>query len=423
MRTRAWIAMILVVSVVSLGVFAGPFLGRWSNAFTFVDVGSGLTFRDFESIFEFDYVFGDLRGTSFSEFYLPGFLWQGFGLTGSLGAFGVQADLLFCPLIQDFLYAQSIVGLSIGGVDIGWYWAQLSDAVLGGPADGGALRFSGSLVSFDIVSITEFSARIKDEDFDGIQIVHAATGLSKSYATFPISLPQTGSSRNAWTGEKLTISGFQFGCIENISATLYMSCASGFEWVRYEIEGIGSGLSWLDFAVGITFTLQTKSVIANPRLLLGESTCIDAYLDARGYADAPTSVTAITLYGFGLTHSWNGVTVKELTVLDPSRYMITTPEYGSMIASIAEVVYNGYDYYPDYWELFSIEVNQDGCCGGLTSFSANTYFDESANTLFDWAMTHVEGKFAISSKLVLTGLIEVDTMGLDQLGVGFELIW
>jgi len=216
--------------------------------------------------------------------------------------------------------------------------------------------------------------------------------------------------------------------VNDITTTLYVTCA-GFDFIKFELEGIDVGLSWLRFDVELTFKLQTKSVVLTPTLVLGERFCIDTYLEVLTGAPentlygAFTSITGIGLYGLGFSYTWNGVTVKELTVLNTGRYAITTPEYGSVIEEIAEAVEEGHEFYPDYWELFCVEVTQDGCCGGITRLFANTYFKKDANTLFGWGMTHVEAEFAINPRLLLTAMVQVDTSGLDHVGCGVKLSW
>jgi len=429
MTTRILIAATMAAVVFGLTLLAGPFSGSFTTELL-LDPDPNLAFQSLDFIFTLNYAFGSFLSTSESEFYLLGYIWQGFGLTGGLGAFDVQADLLFGPSTADFIYAQEIITASIAGVQLGFYWATLSDAVLGGPANGAVLRLAGSVGGCDIVSVTELGARIRDDEFDGITIVHVDTGLSKSYVTNPIVATQTGPACvSGFTGEKVTISGISFGCIEDLTTTLYVSCLSGFEWIRFEVEGICTGLSWLSLNLALTFELQTKSIVLTPTLIVSECVCIDTYMEV--LTDAPdntiygafTSLTGFSLYGLGFTYSWQGVTVKALTVLDTGRYVLTTPEYGSVIASIAEVVAKGYDYYPDYWELYSIEVTQDGCCGGLTSLLANTYFGTSDTGIFGWTMTHVEAKYAISSTLLLTMLAELDNDGIDHFGFGVEVSW
>ena len=419
----------MAVVVFGLTLLAGPFSGSLTTELL-LDPDPNLAFQSLDSVFTLNYAFCGFLSSSESEFYLLGYIWQGFGLTGGLGAFNVQADLLFGPSTADFIYAQEIITASIAGVEVGFYWATLSDAVLGGPANGAVLRLAGSVGGCDIVSVTELGARIRDDEFDGITIVHVDTGLSKSYVANPIVATQTGSvCVGGFTGEKVTISGMSFGCIEDLTTTLYVSCLSGFEWVRFEVDGICTGLSWLSLDLALSFELQTKSIVLTPTLVLGECACIDTYMEV--LTDAPdntiygafTSLTGFSLYGLGFTYSWQGVTVKELTVFDTGRYVITTPDYGSVIESLAAAVDNGHEYFPEYWELFSIEVTQDGCCGGITELLVNTYFERDSGGIFGWGMTHVEATFAVNPTLSLGGEIEVDTTGLTQLGLRIEISW
>jgi hypothetical protein len=423
MLKRISIVTMMLTVVFGLTLLAGSsFSGGWSTELL-VEPAGDLFLKSLGSIVTLNYSFGNLLSTSESEFILFGFIWQGVGISGTLGAFDIQGDVLFGPSTADYLYAQMIASLSIAGIDLGFHFAQLSDVVLGGPADGFALRIAGDAGVFDIVSITEFGARIRDDDFDGITIYHAATGLHKSYVTDPVVTGQ------GFTGEKITLGGLSFGCVENISTTLYMTCTEGFDWVRFDLADIDSGLGWLTFDLEVAFQLQTKSVVLAPALVWGETACFDAYLEVRTGApddtiyDGFTSINGINFYGFGFTYSWNGVTVKELTVLDTHRYAITTPAYGSVIEGIAEAVDQGHEYYPDYWELFSIEVTNDGCCGGITRFLANTYFDKTSSGIFGWGMTYVGTTVSIGPTLSLSGTVEVDTAGLNHLGMGVGVSW
>jgi len=415
----------IMVTLFGLTLLAdSSFGGSWTSEIAF-EQGEINPFESLNSILNLNYSFGSLLGASESEWMLFGFIWQGFGVTGTLGAFDIQGDLLFGPSTADYIYGQLIVSISIAGIDFGFYAAQLSDAVLQGPADGFAVRLAGSTGAFDIVSIMEFGAQIKDEDdddFNGITIYHAATGLYKHYITNPIVVGQ------GFTGEKVTVSGWSFGCVEDIAITLYMTC-QGFDSLTFDLTGIDVGLCWLSFDVELTFQLQTKSIVLIPTVVLGEAACIDVY--AAVLTDAQdntiygsfTSLTGISLYGLGFIYSWDGVTVKDLTVLDTGHYAITTPEYGSVIEEITEALEDGHEYYADYWELISIEVIGDGCCGGSYTFLANTYFKCDSSSLFDWGMTHIEASMPISSNLFLSGEIEISTDGLDHFGFGVRVSW
>ena len=391
---------------------SGSFSGSWSNKITF-DPGGGFI-KSLDSVFEINYSFGNFVTTSTSELVLSGFIWQGFGVTGRLGAFDIQGDLLFGVSTADFIYDQLIVTTHIAGIEFGFYAAQLSDAVLGGPADGFAVRFAGSAGILDIESISEFGARIEDDDFHGITIYHAATGLHKHYVTNPI-VPGQG-----FTGEKLTLSGWSFGCVEDIATTLYMTCENGFEFIKFSLTEIESGIAWLNFDLDLTFTLQTKSLVLTPTVVWEEFGCLEVYAIIDETSGA---ISGLSFYGLGMTAAWSGVSFKALSVLDTGHYAITTPEYGSVIEEIAEAIENGHDFYPDYWELFSIVVTGDGCCGGEYTFLANTYFNKDSASLFDWGMTHAEVVIPIGSDFLLSGTVEVTSSGLDHFGLGVKLGW
>ena len=430
MTTRILIAVTMTVVAFGLTLAAGPFYGSLTTELLLAPEPT-LAFESLDSVFTLNYAFGDFVTTSESEFYLLGYIWQGFGLSGRLGAFNVQADLLFGPSTNDFLYAQEIVTATLAGVELGFYWAMLSEAVLSGPANGAVLRLAGSVGGCDIVSVTELGARIRDDAFDGITIVHVNTGLSKSYITNPIVATQTGSvCVGGFTGQKVVIGGLSLGCIDNLTVSSYVTCMSGFKWVRFEVEGLWTGLPWLDLDLELRFELQTKSIVLTPSLMVGECLCIDTYIEV--LTDAPdntlhgafTSLTGLRLFGLGFVYdSGQGVTVKELTVIDTGGYVITTPDDGSAIESLAEVVERGHEYFPEYWELWSIEVTRDGCCGGISELLINTYFESGSGSLFGWGMTHVEGTVAVNQALSLGGEIEVDPTGLTQLGLCVEVSW
>ena len=432
MTKRILVITVVMTTLIGFTLLAGNSLrGRWSSEITF-EQGNVNPFKSLDSVLDLDYSFGNFLSTSKSEFALFGFIWQGFGVTGTFGAFGIQGDILFGPSTADYIYSQVIVSISIAGIDFGLYYANLGDDVLQGAADGFAVRLAGSVGTFDIISITEMGAQIEDKDdnnFNGITIYHASTGLHKHYITNPLVVGQ------GFTGEKATVSGWSFGCVGDIATTLYITCA-GFDYAKFSLSGIDLGFSLLVFDIELKFQLQTKSFVLTPQLNFGDAACIKVY--AAVLTDAPvgadttntifgnySSLTGIGLYGLSLVYSWDGVTVQDLTVLDTGHYAITTEEYGSVIEDKADALKYGHDFYPDYWEMFSIEVTGDGCCSGSYSFLANMYFDKNTTNLFGWGMTHIEAQFPISSNFFLTAEVEVDddTPGLNHFGLGMNVSW
>ena len=416
MMNKTLVAAALILSIVSFTLVAGPLSGTWEAALAIAP--TPFSFTELSSTFTVNYTVGGFTGTSNSEFVVAGFIWQGFGLSGSLGAFDIQGDALFGVSTASFLYNQLIVTTSIAGIDFGFYAAHVSNAVLGGPADGSVLRMAGSIGELDVESYFELGARVEDVDddsFNGITIYHAATGAHKHYVTNPLVVGK------GFTGEELIVSGWSFGCVNDITTTLYFTCA-GFDFIKFSLTEIETGIDWLSFDVDLTFQLQTKTLVLTPTLNLGENTCIDAYAELLTDQAAMTSITGIRVYGVGFVSSFGNVTVKDLSVFDTGNYAITTEEYGSVIEEKADTLKYGHDFYPDYWEMFSIEVTGDGCCGGTYTFLASTYF-MNGGVLFDWGMTHIEATMPVNTDLFLKTEVEVDTAGVDHLGIGISVSW
>jgi len=418
MTKKTLFTTLLVMVLGGLTLFAGsPLSGMW-EANLAIDP-SPFSFTEISSTVTVNYSVGGFTAASNSEFLVAGFIWQGFGVTGTLGAFTVQGDLLFCPATADFIYDQLIVTTSIAGIDFGLYWAQLSDAVLGGRADGSVLRMAGSIGDIGIENYFELGAQVEDtddEDFNGITIYHAATGAHRHYVTNPLVVGQ------GFTGERLSVSGWGFGCVEEITTTLYMTC-HGFEYIKFAITEIKTSIDWLNFDVDLMFQLQTKTLVLTPTLNLGESTCIDVYAELQIDPAAMTSITGIGIYGLGFESSFGNVTVKDLSIFNTCCYAITTEEYGSVIEGRADALKYGHDFYPNYWEMLSIEVTGDGCCGGSYTFHANIYFDGSSGSLFDWGMTHIEATMPINANLYFKTGVEISTGGVDLLSLAFKVGW
>ena len=414
MRQRtAWTALVLLVSV-AFPLVGGTLSGSTSLWIGFDPAAGVLDGLDLG--FEVDYTLGAVTLSTDGLFVLAGtWVWQGFSAAGRFGGYGLTTNVLFGPSTTDYLYAEAIVELSIAGIDVGWHAAQLSDAVLGGAADGWAVRVAGSVGTLDLVSITEFGARIEDEEFDGITIVHAATGEERHYATDPV-VPGQG-----FTGEKLSVRGLSFGCAD-LDATLYLTC-TGFEYVSFGVRGIEVGfVPWLAFDMELTFELDEKSLALEPRLLLGEVACVELYAELDWDA-AALSIDGIGLYGIELTCRLGSVTVRDVAVFDLDHYVITTEAYGSIVERLVDAIEEGHDYYADYWEMFSIAYTGDGCCGGDLTFLANVYFSEFSSSLFDWAMTHVEAAIPFGAGFSFTLGMEIRPTGIDSLAFGFHIDW
>ncbi len=419
MTKKIVFATLVACMLVSVGGLSGTLSGTWEGRMA-VDLNP-FSFSELSSSFTASYALGSFTGTSSSEFGSIGFIWQGFRIIGMWGGVQIQGDALFGPSTADYLYGQLIVKASIAGLHLGVYTAELTDAVLGGPADGSVIRLAGSIGSVHIVNLFELGARIEDKEFKGITIYHAATGLYKHYTTNPIVYAPDGSSCGGFTGEKIAVSGLSFGCVRDVTMTLHMTY-HGFDYLKVSLTEIETGISWLKFDIDLKFELQTKAVVLTPTINLGKSACIDLYAEVLN-GSASGTVTGIGIYGLGFTTTLRNVTAKDLIVFDMGKYAITTERYGSVIEKRATAVKEGYTFYPDYWELFSISVTKDGCCGSKYHFLVNTYFVKNTSTLFGWGMTYIKLQIPFSQNFYLNSDFTVSSTGSTKLGFGVKLDW
>jgi hypothetical protein len=415
MLKQVVISAAVITMLSSLTLLAANSLGgRWDTEIR-LDATTP-SFESLQSVLNLDYSWSSLTVTSDSELQLFGFLWQEFAVHGSLGAFQVQGNLLFGPSTGDYLYMQMIASMELAGCEIGAYFAQLSDAVLGGAADGLAVRISGSFGDLNVVSTTELGARVRDDDFSGITIVHTASGLYRTYDTNPL-VPGQG-----FTGQEITLSGLTFGCADDIKASVYFTC-DGFESLSFEVAGIRTNLPWLCLDATLTFQLQTKSLVLVPHLSLGQLACLNVYAGFVTGAGDNAPIGGISLYGLELSCTLGSVTFRDLSVLDPSRYAITTPAYGSVIESIVDAIDQGHEYYPDYWEMLLIDIPLTSCCGGSSHAVIYTYFSQGSSSLFGWAMTSIEASVAFTERLEMRGGMEISAVGDKYLTIGLRYDW
>jgi len=365
---------------------------------------------------ELVYGFNGLTLRSDTLFVLPNmWVWQGFGAVGSFGLFGMEANVLFGEGALH-LYTEAILTLSIAGVDVEFHSAQLGAGVAGGPADGWAIRASADLGIFTFTSDTEFGAQIEDSAYAGITIFHAATGLMRHYSTDPRVPGQN------FTGQKFTIQYLEFCCSDTITATLYISC-DGFEYLSLAATDIlVPTLPWLTLDAELVYELQTKTLTLTPGLDLGDVLCLDLYADL-SYGATIRDIDMISITGLEIVCQLGPVTLRDVALFGPSRG-ITTEAFGSLVLPVADILASGMEYYPDYWQLLSVVYGDiDDCCGGAFTVIANAYFDDTASSLFEVAMFHIEATMPYSENLWFTFGLEATPTGVDWMKFGFGVNW
>jgi hypothetical protein len=411
--TLAGLVIILAASVTASA--SGAFSG--GSTFWLVFNPSVGKFDEIDLELDLNYTLDDVTFSSESVIAYPGtWVWQAFSACGELGAHAFESNILFGASTAEYLYAEAIISLGIGGIDFAFHAAQLNDAVFGGPEGGWALRLSGGVGRFNLVSVTEFGATIEDDDHDGISIVHIATGLERHYRTDPRPAGE------GFTGQKISLTAADiFSCSDAMTATVYASC-DGFEYGQIAVKGFHTGVRFLTLDAQLRFELEEKALNWTPTLSLGEVTCVELYGDVDWDASTMT-LDGIKLSGVELICKLGPAVVREVALFDLSQYVLTTEPFGSRVMEIDDALEAGYNFYPDYWELLSITVADDACCGESFSFLANAYFDPASSSLFDWAMLHIEASIPLAAQVDITLGMEIKPAGTQYIAFGVVIDW
>jgi len=410
----AFATLVFILAGTLVGTASSELSGECTFWISFDPLAGTVEEMDLE--LDVSYTINDVLFSSESLVAYPGtWVWQGFTASGMVGAHAFESNILFGASTAEYLYAEAIVSLAIGGLSFSCHAAQLSDAVLGGPEGGGALRLSGGIGGFELVSVTEFGATIEDEDNDGISIVHIATGLERHYVTDP--RPPGGE----FTGQKVSLSRPDIFCADVAEGTLYVSC-DGFEYVQVDLQGLYVGLPFIELDTELRFELEEKQLALTPTLSLGEVACVDVY----GRVDwDPVSMQmeGIWLGGLEFACQLGKVVVRDVALFDLTEYVITTERFGSHVMETDAALEAGYDFYPDYWELLSVAGTGDSCCGEPFSFLANIYFDQASTNLFDWGMLHVEASIPLTAQVGITLGIETKPSSAEYIAFGVGIRW
>lgn len=417
MTKRAMLLTMVAVVSVGLTVLAQGTLSGYAS----LEGRFDLTGPDLMDVLDLDigvtYSTEQAYFTSDTLIVLPGtWVWQGFSGGATFGAFSLETNVLFSGYLAEHLYTEVIIELPIAGIDFAFYAAQLREAVLGGPHDGWAVRIAGSVGVLDIVSITEFGAHI---DRGGITIVHAPTGRQRHYATDPRAYGK------GFTGEKITIGGFPF-CCADIDIATYFTCASGFEYITFGVTDLSiENLDWLTMGADLTFTVEEKTLSMVPTLDIGEVFCFTLYSELLfdGGTMEALAVDGIKFMSMELACEIGSVTFRDVAVLDPCEIALTTEDYGSVVMAIDDILDLGYEYYPDYWEMFSFAYAGPSCCAGETTLLANFYFERDGADLFDLAAVYLEANIPIDELLTLSVGTRTTFPNVDWIKFAFDVVF
>ena len=134
-------------------------------------------------------------------------------------------------------------------------------------------------------------------------------------------------------------------------------------------------------------------------------------------------IDMISITGLEIVCQLGPVTLRDVALFGPTRG-ITTEAFGSLVLPVADILANGMDYYPDYWQMLSVVYGDvDECCGGDVTVIANAYFDDTASSLFEVAMFHIEATIPYGEDLWFTFGLEAKPTGVDWMKFSFGVSW
>jgi len=486
MKKALVIALTLVLGLGAL-VFADGLSGTWDTDISIYPAATvfGDFITSFTSQVDVEYSVGGFVFGVESTFGLAGLTGMDFNVDGVLGAFTLEADIDFSPMVLtsqtieyvDILYhADSCIGddypgwtfdtvlsdevytagfddmfvntsVSIAGVSLEAMFYLEGDGNIanttystyytsGTPVfgandtfvqtagytvvdtsafgSGWKLTASGSFGGATLTARTYFNVKDTFGGLNGLLgYLGLATPVSNTFAESGYWSLVCGDCISRFTGLQVIVEDVSFACTD-VSAGVAFDCC-GFKWAKFLIEDIALGCCWdLNFDMLISFTALTKTVCLTPDITVANS-CFT--LDA-GIVFTDYVFTGIELYAVGLEYSWNGITFSSMTSFDLSVHPIHgSAKYGGLVygpnyvsiwvpdTSMTDVTFtydaaagtctaSGIDYavetdglgyyellgvacaYHKAWEMFSIEVDGDSCCGGLFDVSAAFYFGD-----------------------------------------------
>lgn len=195
--------------------------------------------------------------------------------------------------------------------------------------------------------------------------------------------------------------GFSFACLEEVSMDLGFDCEDGFEDVEISVDDINVGIPWLAFDISITFSPAEKRINLSPSLEFeSPATCITPYMKL-ATATIPTVFDGVVFYGIRVKSTFdNGITIEDLTYFDDIHHTKN-----------------------DYWEMISISLDGDSCCGGGFDLEVATHFSRTSDMVFGWAETEFDARFGLGSNIFVDTYLSFTSEGVEELIIGLSTSW
>jgi len=408
----------IILSCLLLGAItclaAGPFTGTW-QAEIGISPQQTMPFSGFTSTLDVGLRIGFIEMSSTSDFIFDGWLWQEFGLSASLAFIGFEGQMLFEPQSGSFLYAQGVLRFDFYPLVIRLYSALIGPEVAGGPNYGYVFDLYGELLAgtASVESATFVGADLSGISFTQISSSTSSSLLTKTYTTDPT----IDSGPLCFSGEELTFKACAFGCVDITGITTFSK--TGFTSQEIELSFLHLFDSPLNLTLNYVFSVQTASHTFTPSLE-SDYGCLKLYTDLLGSGG---QITGIEIYGVEFSASFAGTTFRSISNLNTTDYVITTPEYGSIVELKTDALDEAHLFYPqNYWEIISLEVKTLGG-GSVFTFSVDTFFGTSTGLLFDWGQSDMGIAIEFGSIFSVSSQVVIDTTGFSEWKLGMGLHW
>ncbi len=372
-------------------------------------------FTTFQSTLDVGLCLGFLTLNSVSDFVIDGWIWEELGLLADVGFLAFDGHMLYDPQTASMLYAEGVVSLCAGPLTVSLYGAVTGATQSESANYGYVLDVKGAVFGdvFTFESATYLGADLSGISFTATGSTSDSPLLTKTFVTDPTIDPVTA----IFSGEDVTFSGTLFGCITLTSLTSFSPSGFDSEQITAEFRDM--------FGIGLTMTLdliyevQTKSYVFTPSMET-DFGCLSIYSHIVGTGGV---MSGLEVYGIGFSATIGTATLQSISNLDTTTYVITTPEYGSVVESLADAIASGHAYYPqDYWEALTLVVGIPPIGAGF-SFSVQTFLTTSDGLLFDWAESTMGLTLALGSSVSTSTSITVDATGFTGWSLSFRVSW
>jgi hypothetical protein len=375
---RALVISLICVLGVAFSGLAATLSGSWDTDVT-IDPQQ-TNFNDaigIVSVLTVAYTVGDWTFTSVTDLNEGGWTDQDFSVAGVLGAFSLTSALDFVPAAATFGSWNTTAAVAIAGVSFSVDFTLADEDV--------ELVLAGSGVAGDVTV--------------GIEVTFG--GIARDVYGVIIPGGNNGVCDLDWAGVTIDI-GFPF-CCADIALEVVFDC-TGFSSATFTTGGIAiPNLPWVTIDAELVYTMTEKTLELSPNFDFGAIVCFDLYFDVATTGNI--TLGDISIEGIGLTCDIGAVTFTGLS------FWGTGDKPGNL-------------YGTSYWEVYTIETNDDACCGPF-GFDLSFYFLNGGARLFDIALIDANMSLQVAAQFLFNmGLeINVETGAFSQWTVGFLVTW